>query len=576
MGRYNLLDEKWIPVILDESGKSQNVSIIELFENAGNYLTLGGDTQTQKFAILRFLLAIPQTVYSRFDADGEVYDYLEVDERFRQTEKADIDSNDEYSEELLDTWKSLWSRGKYSEKLFEYLEKWIDRFYLFDEKYPFFQVTEDVIGEDRINKKNPTTISGKTMNRIISESGNKIALFSPKNEKDKNKEILKEDEIARWLITFQGYVGTSDKVMFGSEKYTASKGWIYDIGGIYIEGDNLFETLMLNTILGDDNDLNLKVQKPCWEYSGREIVERALTLNNPNNLAELYTTWSRAINIDPDFDVTKPFAMNIVKIPDIDHRDKFLEPMTVWRFNKTGDNKDTFTPKKHPVNQSMWRSFGNIFITSENENSKSEDKIRIPGIISWYKKISEEIVKDKIIKINAITMKDDGNATSWMPVDEVYDRLNIHDIIVKDDEEQGWNKRVYDTVDITKYCISFIYKNFLSDINEIRNTKNSSFVSQNVEEMYFIIDQPFREWISSIDKNSDKEEKVFEWNEVLKDLILNQADRILKEAGPRDFKGIIKEGKTMNIATAYSTFKYFLNIKLKTKEVKNGREVEQE
>ena len=46
---------------------------------------------------------------------------------------------------------------------------------------------------------------------------------------------MSEAELTRWLITMQGYVGTSDKGKFPSdEKVTNSKGWLYDIGGIYM------------------------------------------------------------------------------------------------------------------------------------------------------------------------------------------------------------------------------------------------------------------------------------------------------------------------------------------------------
>ena len=55
----------------------------------------------------------------------------------------------------------------------------------------------------------------KNINRLISESGNKVALFAPRTTN--NKEILTEAECARWLLTFQGYTGLSDKVIFGEE-----------------------------------------------------------------------------------------------------------------------------------------------------------------------------------------------------------------------------------------------------------------------------------------------------------------------------------------------------------------------
>ena len=262
MGRFNLLDEPWIPVLVETNGDTKNVSLIDLFENAHNYIGLACDTKTQEFAILRILLAITNTVFSRFDATGEVYDSVEIDDKYRQLCSVSEDDSEEYSENLLDTWESLWELGRYPRIIMIYLEKWRDRFYLFDDQYPFFRVLENEVSEEFLNKKNPSSISGKNINRIISESGNKVALFSPKSQHKNNKEILSAEEVARWIITFQGYTGLSDKVIFGNEKYKASKGWLFDLGGVYLEGDNVFETLLLNMIMIDDYDYYLNVQKP--------------------------------------------------------------------------------------------------------------------------------------------------------------------------------------------------------------------------------------------------------------------------------------------------------------------------
>ena len=171
-------------------------------------------------------------------------------------------------------------------------------------------------------------------------------------------------------------------------------------------------------------------------------------------------------------------------------------------------------------------------------------------------------------------MKDDGNATSWMPVGEIHDRLNLHDIILTDNRDDGWNYIVNDVVEYTKECISSIYRRLLTDINEIRNNKNPSFVNQNIEEMYYIIDLPFRNWLYSIDENSSKEEKIFEWRKTLKELIERQAQRLVEFAGARDYKGIEKDKRIKNIATSYSFFKTLLNKKLKIKEEENAGEIE--
>ena len=62
MGIYNLLDEKWITVLRKDSGETENVSLLTLFEHAGEYRALAGEMEVQNFAILRVLLAVLTTV----------------------------------------------------------------------------------------------------------------------------------------------------------------------------------------------------------------------------------------------------------------------------------------------------------------------------------------------------------------------------------------------------------------------------------------------------------------------------------------------------------------------------------
>ena len=340
MSRFNLLDEPWISVVYDEKGTTKEVSLQELFLNAHQYKDLAGDTKTQDFAVLRVLLAVLHTVFSRFDADGNVYEYLAVDERFKQIEPVEESDIADYQDDLYDTWINLWESGKFPDIVNHYLEKWRDRFYLFDEEYPFFQVRKEDIAADKISKAKASSISGKNINRTISESDNKLALFSPKNSK--NKEQLTASELTRWLLTFQGYSGLSDKVIFGKEKYKVSKGWLFDIGAVFIQGTSLFETLLLNCILPFYDYGNLEsIQCPCWEFSSSDNINRYLFGSECTDLANLYTIWSRGIYIDPEYDLNKPFSFEIVKLPDINHQDNFLEPMTTWKYNTTGENKDS-------------------------------------------------------------------------------------------------------------------------------------------------------------------------------------------------------------------------------------------
>ncbi|MCT7757071.1 MAG: type I-E CRISPR-associated protein Cse1/CasA, partial [Lactobacillus iners] len=226
MSDYNLIDEPWISVVVDYKGTTKLVGLKEFFEHAHEYIALAGDMPTQDFAVMRFLLAILHTVFSRYDAHGEPYEMIELNDRMQQIEKVDLEDEEDYEDALMETWKDLWNAKKFPEIVVKYLDAWHDRFYLFDDKYPFYQVTKEEIDTSKISKASPSKILGKNINRLISESGNKIALFSPKYDANNNKGLLTYDELTRWLITFQSYTGLSDKVIFGNEKYKASKGWL--------------------------------------------------------------------------------------------------------------------------------------------------------------------------------------------------------------------------------------------------------------------------------------------------------------------------------------------------------------
>lgn len=561
MGRFNLIDDKWIEVLVNKKGDKKLVGLRDIFLNSDSYLDISGDMNIQDFAIMRLILAIMHTVFSRFDASGNPYEEIEINEKMQQVESVDDEDYEEYEEGLIDTWKNLWNNKKFPKIVLDYLDLWYDRFYLFDEKYPFFQVTEEYISVDRIKGKKVGGISGKTINRTITESNNKIALFSPKEEKNKN--ILKNDEIARWLITFQAYTGLSDKTVYGKEKYKKrnSKGWLYDLGAVYFKGENLFESLMLNfVILNPKNKhYSYNVQKPSWEFRDSELIDSYLNYMPIDNISQLYTVYSRAIYIDPEFDDTEEFKMNLIKLPEISHEDNFLEPMTVYRYNTSGDYKEKYTPRKHPSNQSMWRSFGQITMEYENlENSKNTNRQKRPGIIDWLAVIHKEIDYNRI-KVNALSLEDDGNATSWVPTNEIYDSMPLAIDLLTEDRKDGWTIRIFKLVEETKKIINQVYGGYLGYISKIRGLEKSDFVGREIEKMYYLIDKPFRDLIESIDKDDDPDVIEDEWRRNLKNIVYNQGVKFFGEASDRDYTLVDINGEPINVVIAFNRFKSILN-----------------
>ncbi|RFT24952.1 type I-E CRISPR-associated protein Cse1/CasA, partial [Gardnerella vaginalis] len=147
MSRFNLLDEPWISVIVDEKGHNKLVSITDVFKHASEYKALAGDMKTQDFALLRVLLAAIHTVFSRYDIQGNSREF-----------DSGEDSEDDFNEETMDIWREVWNSKKFPDAVFKYLEQWHDHFYLFDDKYPFFQVLKQDIDSKKLGGKSPSEI----------------------------------------------------------------------------------------------------------------------------------------------------------------------------------------------------------------------------------------------------------------------------------------------------------------------------------------------------------------------------------------------------------------------------------
>lgn len=561
MREFNLMTEPWISVMVDDKGRVEDVSLMDVFQNAHRYIRLAGETPQQDFAILRFLLAVTYTVFSRFDAGGDPYEWLETDERFLQKNAVDEFDEEDYLEALNNTWRELWQAEALPDIIQRYLDKWAYKFNLFDDTYPFMQITEDNMAALNISRTGD--ISPKLINRLISESNNKICLFSPASDINKNR--LTDAELARWMIAFQAYTGTGDKAKFPGMNATASKGWLMGLGAIYLMGNNLKETLLLNLV--PPQDVVTAVQTPLWEQDIQQATAKLLSAL-PVNTAELYTNMSRLICVREKDD--RHFEIKAVQLPGMNPQEFFLEKMTLWRFAKSGNDKDHYIPKIHETDQSLWRSFRYV-VGINDEGGKN---IR-PGIIDWYRQlVIEKNVNPALIQIVAVGISYNKDA-STMPNDEIYDEINIHNVVLADvsaesstEAKSHWVDRIVEEVHVTKETIEMTLKYFIKRVNTLRNVQNDGFADMIVKEAYFDVDLPFRNWISSIRIDDSKEEKIKEWRDILKRIILNKGNEMLSKAGKRDFVGrdIQINGKGdkvySNIEIEYNRFLVELNRRL--------------
>lgn len=67
---FNLLDEKWILARKSDCTVDE-LSLTDALLKAHEYVELAGELPTQDVAVLRLMLAVLHTVFSRYSPDGE-------------------------------------------------------------------------------------------------------------------------------------------------------------------------------------------------------------------------------------------------------------------------------------------------------------------------------------------------------------------------------------------------------------------------------------------------------------------------------------------------------------------------
>ncbi|MFT8728188.1 MAG: type I-E CRISPR-associated protein Cse1/CasA [Liquorilactobacillus ghanensis] len=554
---FNLTTDPWIKIIETGTNKEKTVSLIEVFQNAQNYRRLAGEMQSQDLAILRFLLAILTTIYSRFNAENEPYDWLTIDENMMQV-ILDEDDGQEIEDDLLDTWTTLYQNGHFTDVVTKYLKLYNDRFSMFGE-HPFYQVTESEYNQFAPSNKQikdgngPGKVAVRQINRQISESSNTPAIFSPKSDDFKNS--IKIDELVRWLITYQNFTGVTDKTKIKTtEKFSVSRGWLYQLNPVFAEGKTLFQTLMLNMILVR-KDKTFYPQKPVWEYeSVRTYVNERMKQQLPENMAELYTSWSRLLHIHWD-QRGQPIFFS-AGIPMFNNEDAFIEPMTTWRIDKSSKRYKPAAKWLNSLGTAMWRSFGQYV------NVKGSDDMHEPGIVEWLHLLDNKdvIPLDAQITLASATLISDGNATSQAPAVEVCDDMHINaDVLFDKRNSNYWPKRIEDTIELTQK-VGTVYWQFAKDIATIRGygkPEAKEFANRMSGKFYESLNQPFKIWLSQLTNNDDRDQRIKTWNNTLYKLVLVTTDDITQSSSLRDIRGIVNEnGNVKNIFTANNNLRY--------------------
>ena len=514
---FNLLHEPWI-IATNLKGQEETLSLTDVLIRSHELKSLSGEMPTQDIAILRLLLGVLYAIYTR---------------------KPDYENVGDSKDACIQIWKHIWERKQFPpQDITEYLQAHKEKFWLRHPDRPFYQLADIKKGSD---------FAASKMIGDLVEGGNKTQLFPIRS--GKSKQALAYPEAARWLLYLNSF---DDAAAKPTQKglHSMSVGWLGRLGLVYAAGENLFETLMLNFSLLE-NDQPWAEGYAAWELDTPATDERK-QINVPESGEELYTLQSRRIQLKYEGD--KVVGYTLLGGDQFPIEDAFVEPMTMWKLSEgKAGAKDVHLPPsnaaRNPAKQ-LWRDFAPLLVKSETAHP--------PGVLQWISELEyKNIISAKQIQICTITIKY-GNMQSG--VEEVWsDALSVNARLLSELGE-AWIVRVTALVAQANALVVNL-GNLASNIAKAAGAtdgQNRRHVA--MEQAYAALDMPFRSWLAAIVPGvSNLEDECEKWTNEARKIIKKHGENLVSQAGTQAFVGrVVKGNNREDYYSAPKVYGWFL------------------
>jgi len=325
MTTFDLVTQPWLPTTHLDGSHAEH-SLLDLFEQAHEQRDLAAANPLTQAALCRLLLAVLHRAH--LGPTGS---------------KA---------------WRALWRPGRFDRTIPNYLVCQIEHFDLFSSTHPFFQTPG-------LTTDSPTPIS-KLFHELA--CANNKTLFD--HTLDDRPLRLPPAEAARALVTFQSYALGGGKSAtsrtFGAHPYFGHAPLIQG-AAVFIQGDNLFQTLLLNAVYYDPARPNHPIPRdleqedlPVWE---RDATRRPPGEYPPAGYLEYLTWTSRHIRLLPEPEGDGCFVSRFYMAQGEGLSLAVEDPFFAFRATKAG-----VFPIKLQEERALWRDSGSLFDFARSQN----------------------------------------------------------------------------------------------------------------------------------------------------------------------------------------------------------------
>lgn len=540
---FSLLDEPWVQVVY-LNGRPDEISLRQVFSDAPDIKELSGDIPQQKLPLIRLFLAI---LYRAYRVGG---------------------INEEQMREL---WKEIFSSEHFDMDIVDrYLDKWEDRFFLIGER-PFFQIPDlEYVGAKPYSPVSEMIADVPKLDKY---------LFSMRSMEATDS--ISFAEAGRWLAFMQAFdtAGIKTPVKGNTHvnkgKVYAPKGmlgtgWLGGIGGLYAEGKNFFETLMLNWVLydtkydseryrlfGNEQDI------PVWEQDEVSSSD----LDNQSTFAgpvQAMTWQSRRLRLVPNEEGTRIVGVvscygDVVAPYNTDG----FEKMTAWRKSipqqkKLGLPAPPHMPVMHDASKALWRGLEPILCVKDDSDFR-------PGLVRWLEEIRTEMLDSGDHVLNLVTLHAQGmtyGTQSSVFETGIDDTLSLNTVMFRHD--YAGIAAVVDAVKCTDNAVQALVQ-FVRNLRTSAGDKSKSTetAEQIRESVYADLDGLFRDRLAAFDESNDPIEYSNDWKDEVHHRLLEAGQSYLEQSPVPVFDeheaGVMG---VMNAARAQLLFRSKLNKEL--------------
>ncbi|MEU0254172.1 type I-E CRISPR-associated protein Cse1/CasA [Streptomyces sp. NPDC006184] len=380
-----------------------------------------------------------------------------------------------------------------------------------------------------------------SLNRIVADVPNGEPFFTARMP---TVERLTFAEAARWLVHAHAYDTSGIKTGVegdararGGKVYPLGVGWAGNLGGVFVEGRTLRETLLLNLVAADTANLEIDdADAPAWcrPPCAPGGAERA-----PTGVRDLYTWQSRRLRLH--FDEAGVHGVVLGYGDPLSSRDRqHREPMSAWRRSRAQEKKlkktPIYLPREHAPERSAWRGIGALVAdqAATAQGPEPADYLR-PGILEWVARLVTEGELDSGFMIRA-RIVGARYGTQQSVIDEIVDDHVAMAVVLLHERNRRYAEQAVAAVGDADLAVNAL-GDLAADLARAAGADTEGPRSTARDLAYGLLEAPYRTWLAHLADIDDPYAQRTAWQQQVYAIAGRTGDQLMAAAGNAAWQG---------------------------------------